>query len=155
MELIIEHKDFSKNKLSLTTAGFFRGSKIFLNDRELSKEKRKYIAQNDQNEQVTIKLKNRLIDPIPKVEIDDQEIEIAPPLKIIEYIWMALPVLLVFGGGALGGVCGFIAAYSSSRIFRSNKNTLTKYLQTGLISITATIIFVILATGLSILIEKV
>ena len=62
-----------------------------------------------------------------------------------EYIWIGLPILLVFTGGDLGALVGVVATYASARIFRSDRGALAKYGITALISVVALIAFVILA----------
>jgi hypothetical protein len=64
-------------------------------------------------------------------------IQVVPALQWYQYIWMGLPIVLLFMGGAVGGFCGGLAAVTSSRIFRSERAEATKYALTGLISLAA------------------
>lgn len=92
-----------------------------------------------------IQLKGTFLDPIPKVIFGDETIVLARPLTWYEYVWIGLPVLLVFTGGGLGALVGLVATYTSARIFRSDRGALAKYGITALVSIVALIAFVILA----------
>jgi len=61
------------------------------------------------------------------VVIGDETVLLARPLAWYEYVWVGLPVLLVFAGGALGALVGVVATYTSARIFRSDRGAFAKY----------------------------
>jgi len=106
-----------------------------------------YPVKNNADSEVLIKLKGNFLDPIPKVVIGTDVIELARPLKWYEYAWMGLPIILVTQGGAIGGGVGALAAFTSGKIFRSERPTWVKYGLTALISVAAVIadiIFVII-----------
>ena len=103
--------------------------------------------------EIILKVKNNFLDPIPKIEIDKEEIQLARPLTWYEYTWMGLPIILVLAGGGLGALIGILATYSSSRVFRSERSTFSKYLVTGIISVIAVIVFFVLAVIFEMLIR--
>lgn len=74
-------------------------------------------------------------------------IDLGRPLTGCEYAWLGLPIVLVTMGGALGGALGFGGAYSSARVFRSDRSGFTKYTLTGLISVSAAIMFLTVAVA--------
>jgi len=152
MEIPFEHNKFESQRISIQPAGWFSGVKLLVNGSEAKRKKGKFIIRSDSGEEVTVQLKSNFIDPIPKVIIDEQEILLAKPLQWFEYLWMGLPIILVFVGGALGGVVGFSACYSSARLFRSDKSILSKYVLTGFITLAAVIIYFILAIIFQILV---
>ena len=155
MEIPISHEKLQGQRISLRTAGLFSGAKILSNGNPIKGKGNKYILRDSQGAEVIVIIKNSLLDPIPKIEIDKDEIQLARPLTWYEYTWMGLPIILVFAGGALGAIIGFTAAYSSSRIFRSERSTAKKYLVTGAISFAAVILFLGLAVAIDLLIHGV
>jgi len=78
------------------------------------------------------------------VVIGDETVLLARPLAWYEYVWVGLPVLLVFAGGALGALVGVVATYTSARIFRSDRGAFAKYVLTGLVSVLALVVFLVL-----------
>ena len=52
----------------------------------------------------------------------------------------------IFFGGALGGGIGALTAYANSRIFRSEMPDYAKYVITGIVTICASLIFMLLVT---------
>lgn len=153
MEFDIEYTGFENKKLVLKTAGFFSGASISLQGRPIEGKKQTFTVQNNDGQEIEIKLKNNLIDPVPKLEIDGNTIELARPLTWYEYGWMGLPIFLVFAGGLFGALFGLIATYSSGRIFRSNLNIVLKYVLSGCISLLACVLFVIVATIIHLLVN--
>ena len=69
-----------------------------------------YLIQRDDGSEAIAKLKYRFLDPVPNVVVDEAEIKVVEPLQWYQWLWAGLPILLVFGGGALGGALGFLAA---------------------------------------------
>ena len=80
---------------------------------------------------------------MPKVILGNETIVLARPLVWYEYLWIGLPILLVFVGGFIAGAVGAMATYTSVRIFRSDWSALAKYGITALISAVAVVAFVI------------
>ena len=145
MEIPINIEKFEGRGLALRTASFFSGPKLIIDGSPVRREQRRYLLRNNIGEEVEFKIKSNLLDPIPKLEVAGHLHELASPLKWYEYAWMGLPIMLVFTGGALGALFGLTAVYSSARIFRSNRDTLGKYVISGAISISAVAAFFILA----------
>ena len=85
-------------------------------------------------------------------EVKAQTIELARPLAWYEYVWMAIPIALVVGGGGLGALFGLVAVYSSARIFRSDRGTAAKYGLSALISLGAALAFFVAALVVQLLI---
>lgn len=145
MEIPISRSGFEGQNLSVETAGFFRGARVLHNGNPVERRKGRYPVRSNRGEEVLIQLKGTFLDPIPKVIFGDETIVLARPLTWYEYVWIGLPVLLVFTGGGLGALVGLVATYTSARIFRSDRGALAKYGITALVSIVALIAFVILA----------
>jgi hypothetical protein len=82
-----------------------------------------------------------LVDPIPTLSINDQLVGLAEPLQWYEYGWSGLPMLLVFVGGALGGLVGGYATVVNGRIFRSDRSVTAKYGLAGAVTVSGVLIF--------------
>lgn len=145
MEISIKPRGFNSKVLAVRTAGFWSRPKLLVGGVPAARKKRVYTVLNDAGQAVTITLRNNFLDPVPTVVVGSETIELARPLSWREYAWIGLPVLLVFGGGAIGAGFGLAAIYSSARIFREERSTRSKYLLTGLISAGAFITFLVLA----------
>jgi hypothetical protein len=145
MEIPISRAGFEGQNLAVETAGFFRGARVLHNGNPVEKRKGGYPVRSNRGEEVSIRLKSNFLDPIPKVIFGDETIVLARPLTWYEYLWIGLPVLLVFAGGALGALVGLTATYGSARIFRSDRGPFAKYGITAVISLLALVAFVVLA----------
>jgi hypothetical protein len=155
MELAINHEKLHGRMFTVRTASFFRAPRLLSGGMPVQGKRGTYTVRDNQGKEITIKLKGNFLDPIPKLAIDGQELQLAPPLAWYEYVWMGLPIILVFAGGALGAIFGMSAAYASSRIFRSERGTASKYLISGLFSVAAVVGFFILVVLLQILLHGV
>jgi hypothetical protein len=103
-------------------------------------------VRSDQGTNVTIELKHNFLDPVPRVRVGGETVELARALAWYEYLWIGIPILHVFAGGAIGAVVGLSAAYASARVFRADLNAIARYSFTGLISVAALVAFAVLAT---------
>lgn len=145
MNVPIAHASFVRRPLSLQTAGWLKGPRLLAEGREVEGKKNKFEVRDDSDRTRVVQLKGRLLDPLPVLEIDGEALHLGRPLAWYEYVWMGIPVVLVVAGGALGGAIGFAAAYSSARVFRSDRSPIAKYFVSGLISVSAGVVFIILA----------
>jgi hypothetical protein len=82
---------------------------------------------------------------IPSLVVGDQVIDVIEPLKWYEWAWSGLPILLVFIGGALGALTGFIGFSANTKIFRTDYTSVLKFAVTAGISIIAVIVYFVLA----------
>ena len=151
MRLELAHPAFKRQRLAVETAGWFTGPKLLLNGSIAGKRKGVYTVASDAGNGVPIKLKYNFLDPIPRVTIGDESAELAPSLKWYEYVWIGIPVLLVFVGGAIGGFAGALGACANGRVFRSSYSAPAKYGLSALITAGAFVAYVILATAFQIL----
>ena len=146
MQLVIEHPGFKSQRLAVETAGWFSGPKLLVNGSVVEKRKGRYAVPSDSGVEVSVELKYNFLDPIPKVKIGDEPLELAPPLQWYEYAWIGIPVLLIFMGGAIGGFVGALGVCTSCRVFRGNHTVPAKYGLSALITMGALIAYVVLAT---------
>ncbi len=148
-----EHDDFQGRNLAISTAGFFQSVCLLENGVKINGKRTKFTVNDNQGTPREINLKINFLDPIPKIEIDGTIIQLARSLTWYEYLWMGLPIMLIFVGGGLGAMFGLGATYSSGRIFRSGRKTTIKYLLSGVVSISAVAAYFVLAVAIQYLID--
>ena len=150
MEYRVLHPFFERQQLTVRTAGLFKGTVLLLDGQPMKAKRGKYVIKNDAGDDTSVRIDAVFIDPIPVVKIETEVVRLAPAFSWYEYVWIGIPVLLVFVGGALGGGLGVAAGYYNTRIFRSDRGTGTKYLLTGLTTVAALVAFLVLATVIQI-----
>jgi hypothetical protein len=145
MDIPVNLPEFQTQRLSVAPAGLWRGPRLLLNGERVEGKKNIFSVRNDAGNDVEVRLKPAFPDPVPHLQVAGIPFELARPLLWHEYVWMGAPVVLVFGGGALGGLFGASALYVNARIFRSDRGVAAKYGLTALISATAVAAFVVIA----------
>lgn len=146
MDIPVEHEGFSGRGLTVRLAGLFSGMELLLDGETVAGKRLKYQVRDSNGNEVEIEIKPHFVDPVPRLIIDGETVQLARPLKWYEYLWMGLPILLIFQGGVIGGVCGFVAAYSNAHVFRSGRGAISRYLLSGLISGLAVVVWLAIAT---------
>lgn len=154
MEIPVAHTRFQKQQLTVRPAGWFSASQVLLNGARLKRVKGVYLARADDGSDVSIRLGAAFGDPVPTLRVGDEVVQLAKPLKWFEYAWAALPMLLLFVGGALGGLAGALGSYCNFRIFRSDRGGITKYALSGATSAIAVVLFFVFAVTLRQLIGR-
>jgi hypothetical protein len=155
MRIEVRHPAFKRQHLSVETASsVFSTPKLLLNGAAVSKEKGRYPVTSDSGALKLIQMRYNLVDPVPTLKIDEHTVNLLEPLPWYEYAWSGLPILLVFAGGALGGLVGGAATVVNGRIFRSERGQIAKYGLAGLISVAAVVVFFVLAVALRVAIAS-
>jgi len=90
----------------------------------------------------------------PQLVVDGKPIQLVEPLKWQELAFAGLPLILVFIGGLLGAIVGVLAFTASTSIFRSGINKFSKYALSGLITILAVLIYLVLASAIQLAINS-
>jgi hypothetical protein len=152
MDIPIKHQGFANRGLALRVAGVFNGPQLILDGRKVRVKRLLFSVRDNSGVPCEIRLRSNYIDPIPKVQIGDQTLELASPLAWYEYVWMSFPIILVFRGGVLGSMFGIAAVYSNARTFRSDRATAAKYALSALVSIGAVLGYLATAVGLGLLV---
>lgn len=140
---------FEGQTIEVQSAGFFAGPKLLVNGKPAAKGKKRgemVLQRNDGREVIATWKPQMLGFDMSQLVVDGQAIQLAEPLKWYQLLWSGLPLLLIFGGGALGGATGAIAMFINTGIFRSNMNGLVKFLITGGISILAGVVYFVVAS---------
>lgn len=99
--------------------GFAGELKVFWNGVKIKKIKGSYYVNID-NESKLLVVESHKFLGFPIVFLDDKEIVIVKKLKLKRYEWVlsALPLILMFVGGAIGGLIGGIGFSINVLIFR-------------------------------------
>ena len=145
MDIPLQLKGLENRNLKLRAAGIFSGPKILMGQDKVKAKRGQYVFQNNQGQEVCLKLKWNFIDPIPRLDLDGEIIQVARPLKWYEYAWMCIPLFLIFWGGAVGAMVGYAATEKNAHVFRGEKPIPIKFLLSGLITLGATVAFLVVA----------
>src|SRR5258707_955649 len=84
--------------------GFLGGVRLFIDGARVKPANDVYILQNNLGGIVLIRLKRRLPDPVPLVQVGVILIDVATPLAWYEYLLTAVPLLLALAGMFLSGL---------------------------------------------------
>lgn len=139
---------FKQRPVELETAGLFGGPRLLQNGEPAPKGPKRgsfTLIRDDGTEVVARVRPSFFVDPVPAVQIGDQQIRVVRAFRWYEIAWLGLPVLLVFVGGAIGAGVGFAAAIVNATIMRSDRPALLRYLQTGGVSVLAVIAWLVIA----------
>gem|GEM_PF-1847746 len=108
--------------------------------------RRKFVLPLAEGTGLTLELQPNVLNIlVPDVVCGDQTIHVAPSLPVYQNALAYLPLLLIFGRGVIGGLCGGIAACSNLMIFNSRQPTILKIFLTLLVCLTAVTVWVIAA----------
>lgn len=122
--------------------------KLFKDGEEIeaySEKDKLYILPWQETENLSIYIKEIFYEFAPHLVINGIKTSIVPELKWYNYIIGALPILLIFMGGAIGAGIGVGATYLNMSIFRSQDELLMKYLKIVAVIIASYLLFLILA----------
>jgi len=110
----------SNLNLSLRLGGFLTGAKILKDGVPLKRSKAVVLVPLADGSSLELKIKVGFDLCTPKVLFAGQEIEVLPPLPAVWVVWAYLPLVLIFIGGAIGGLCGGVAAAGTLSALRSD-----------------------------------
>ncbi len=139
---------FLNQPVTLKPSGLLSGAKIMQNDQPAPKGDKRgtFLLTQDDGTQVTASLKQgKFLDPLPSVVIGEEVYAVAEPVSWYWWFWAVLPFALVGVGGLLGGLCGATAAIINTRLVRREMNGVLKFLLLGFISLTAVVVYFLLA----------
>ncbi|HEX9533592.1 MAG TPA: hypothetical protein VGA58_12580 [bacterium] len=142
---------FEGQTLEIQTGGLFSGPKVFVNHQPAPRGKaREILLRRNDSTSVVARLKPSVFGlDVPQLVVDGKTIRAVDPLKWYVWVWIALPILLLFVGGALGGIVGALGLTTNARIVRSKMNGLAKFALTAAVSVFVTAAFaaVVVALG--------
>lgn len=101
---------------------------LYQDDMMLEQVKPRNFIFRDRNDvPQTISIRTKTYDPVPFLLVNDKEINLFPALTWYQYALGAVPILLLFLGGAIGGAIGVGAVFVNYNIFRGDDSTTMKY----------------------------
>jgi hypothetical protein len=146
----VKLEGFESQTIEAELDGIFSGPKLLVNGRPALKGKKRgqMTLQRDDGREVIATWKPQSLGfDLPQLVMDGQTVQLVEPLKWYQLLWSALPLLLIFFGGAIGGATGAIAAVINTRIFRySNLNVVLQFIITGVVSVLAGVVYLVVAS---------
>jgi hypothetical protein len=152
MQYPVQIQGFESQSIEVKAPGLFSGPKLLVNGQPAPKgPKRNQMAlHRDDGAEAVAVWKPRLLGlDVPQIAVDGETIQVVEPLPWYQWLWSALPVLLVFAGGAIGAFAGVLALFVNIKLFRSSLNGVVKYLATAAASFAAVLVYFVLATMIS------
>jgi hypothetical protein len=136
---------FENHDIEIEPSGLIRGPRLLLDGKSAPRgsKRHQYVLTLPDGSKSVVHLKPSILDPVPKVIVDGDQIEVVEPLSAIQLIWSGLPIIMLFIGGAIGGLIGGGAYWINILVFRSEMSVAEKYILTALISAIAVVLFLI------------
>jgi hypothetical protein len=147
MSYAVNMEGFEGQKLEVT-AGFWTAPRLLINGQPAVRGKKRgeMLLQRNDGTQITARWKPQILGlDVPQLVAEGKTVRLVEPLKWYQLAWGGWPILLLFIGGALGAIAGFVGFVINTRIFRAGMNEGLKYVVTGLVSILAVIAYFIMA----------
>jgi hypothetical protein len=135
LQVVVEVKGFNPPKILVNGQPTLPG-----------KDKNQFIVKSETGIETTIDLTvSNLFDILPTVELNGSPVRIAKPLAWYECVVIALPLILIGIGGAIGGMVGAIAVTFTRSVMRSNLNPVLRYAASIGVTFIAVIVWLMLA----------
>ena len=128
-------------------------SKLLMDGAPMAKKRGRVQLPANDGSLVDLRLKSRFLDPVPNIEVYGRTIVLLAALDPLEYLWIGIPLVLVFFGGAIGGGFGFIAMSINVQIFRTRLSAPIKFVVTGVITGSAFVGVICIAVLLSLVLN--
>jgi hypothetical protein len=122
MKYSVQLEGFDGHEIAVYIPNVFSSPRLIFDGSQIRKEKqtRCMLLQRNDGTQAQVKWKQKALGlDVPSLDVDGREIQVAPPLPWYIWIWSALPIILLFLGGALGGLIGAVGVVANISIFRS------------------------------------
>lgn len=150
MKYPINLSGFEGQKLEVQSPGIFAGAKLLVDGEPAPKGKKwgEMTLHRNDGKEVVARFQGGFMD-VPRLNVDGNVIQIVEPLKWYQWIWNALPLVIVVGGGAIPFLIAFLAFTLNLSQFRNRQSSLAKYSITGAITLGAIVLYLVLAVGLA------
>ncbi|RDV37681.1 hypothetical protein DV096_11195 [Bradymonadaceae bacterium TMQ3] len=146
MKFRVNHPRFQTKRIVITSS-FIGKPKLCADEDTFTEMNVQYHVADDAGEWVPFELqKSNLFDPVPRLLIDNEPFEIAPPLQWYEWAWVGIPFLLIPTAGCLGGGIGSMAIMLNVLVFRGLQRGFVRWALTFAISMGAIVFTLTLAT---------
>lgn len=153
MQYPVQIEGFEDQMIEVKAPGLVAGPKLLVNGQPAAKgpKRNQFVLRRLDGSEAVAQWKPRLLGlDVPQLLVDGKTVEVAPSLQWYEWLWAALPLLLIFGGGAVGGFFGAMAFYTNIKLFRSSLGSVAKYAAAGAVLIAAGILYAVVATLLAV-----
>jgi hypothetical protein len=140
---------FEGQAIDVQTAGFLTGPKVLINGQPAAKGPKRgqmILRRNDGRDVVAVWKPQFLGLDVPQLAVDGKAIQVAEPLPWYVWVWSALPIILIFIGGALGAMAGMVGFSINTSIFRSSWPGPAKFGLTAVVSVVTVIVYVMAVT---------
>lgn len=149
---------FAERRLTIALTSWLSSAELLIDGRpplpSPGGAKGQLLLHRDDGSTTTAQVKQKnFLDPVPQVTIDNATYSAAPPFKWYEWLWLGLPVMLIAIGGAIGALCGVLAASVNGRIFRTVASPAQRYLLSGLVTAIASVCYLVLAIIFAVVIQ--
>src|SRR6266498_1394694 len=148
MRYPVQLEGFEGQAIEVQSGTLFTGPKLLVNGQPApaARARRAMTLRSNDGREVVAAWKPQFLGlDTPQLVVEGKTINLVEPLKWYQWLWSALPLVLVFLGGALGGVAGFVALAINIRIFRSSLNGILKFVVTTAVSLGALVAYFIAA----------
>ena len=143
---------------------FWSGPKLLINGQPAPKGSKRgemLLQRNDGTQAIASWRQQFLGLDVPQLVVDGKVVKLVDPLRWYQYVWGGLPILLIFGGGALGAIAGLIGAIAgligfsvNIRVFRTGPNSAMRYVVSGAVSALAVAVYFVVAILFTLLINN-
>ena len=125
-------------RIEVELAGIFSSPKLFVDEQPANKgaKRGEFLVRGTDGRDVLMGLKTSL-DPVPQGLCAGRTIRLADPLTWYQWLLTGIPLVLVFIGGALGGLLGGIAMAFNVRILRLDMTAVARYALAAILSVGA------------------
>lgn len=149
MKYVLIIEGFEGQSLEVQTAGLFSGPKLFVAGKPANKGQKRgemRLQRNDGKEIIAFWKPQFMGLDVPQLIVDGKVINVVEPLKWYAWVWSALPLPLIFIGGALGALMAMIGFTVSTSVFRSSQPAVAKFAISLIVSILAVFAYLFLAS---------
>jgi hypothetical protein len=130
MKFTIKRKDVAGESLEIERGTWTGQVKVIQEGKPLSRLKEKNVPfeiRMKDGSRSKLFVLARWLDPIPKLMLGTEEIRLAEPLRMIDYIFGCFPVLMFLVYGALSTLVGFFLLMGNFRILRTKMQPSIKW----------------------------
>lgn len=146
MKYQINLRGFEGKTIEVQSPGLLSGSKLLLNGKPAPRgaKRGEMLLRRNDGKDVPVRFKGFFLD-VPDLVVDDEVVQVVQPLKLYEWAWVCLPLLIVFGGWTMPLIIAFVAISLNLSLFRRGESRLAKFGLTGLVSVCALALFLVLS----------